>query len=242
MGMRESFGAAWLIPTWSLAVEEQFYLVVPALALLAPRRFARVALAAILAAPLLRFLFPGFHTYLLSPFRADSLAAGVLLAIVLENQAARAWVMRRRQSFGHGLVGMVGLTVFFTFFRWLGPLEFTWLAGLYAVLLLLALTAPQSGVAGVMRWAPLRWIGVRSYGLYLFHLPVLGLIQGFRGHDVPQVTGIGDIGATLVALAVSLLVAAMSFRYIERPFIELGQRSRYRIDAPDGAARSAPVV
>lgn len=226
MGVRETFGAAWLIPTWSLAVEEQFYLIVPALALLARGRFAKIALLAFLAAPALRFAFPGFHTYVASPFRADSLAAGVLLAMAFESLPMRAWITEHGSTLRRTLATMGALTIVLTFYPILGALEFSWLAVLYGLGITVVLAESDGRLAQVMRLRPLRWVGMRSYGIYLFHLPVLGIVQGLRGHTLPELLGWADIAATGLALALSLVVAAVLYRLVEEPFIALGQRSR----------------
>src|SRR6267154_983284 len=95
--------AAWLSPLWSLAVEEQFYLVMPFLVRFFPRRWLLVSLfAAIAGAPLARiivFHWDAGHTaqYVATPCRADALAMGVLLALGWRNESWKSRFMRARK-------------------------------------------------------------------------------------------------------------------------------------------------
>jgi peptidoglycan/LPS O-acetylase OafA/YrhL len=97
-GALQQFGHYSLQPLWSLAVEEQFYLVWPIVILMVPERaLVRIAVAILFIAPLLRGLAtPLFSTrfpiYFLTPFRMDLLCAGAILAIIWRN---RQWLIRR---------------------------------------------------------------------------------------------------------------------------------------------------
>jgi peptidoglycan/LPS O-acetylase OafA/YrhL len=72
-----------------------------------------------------------------------------------------------------------------------------------------------------LKWRPLTSIGVRAYALYLFHLPVLGLVRGSESSSV------SDGPASLVALLILAAVVALSWRYLEKPLIERSHRWRY---------------
>ncbi len=81
MGIRGTFGSTWLGATWSLAVEEQFYFMLPFLVYFMPKKWLFIFLCSqIIVAPLFRFIFPGFYLGLNIPWRADPLFAGSLLA------------------------------------------------------------------------------------------------------------------------------------------------------------------
>jgi len=85
MGIQNTFGGNFLGVTWSLSVEEQFYLLTPLLLFLAAKpHFIKIVLLLAVTAPFLRLMFPGFHTVVNTPFRMDSLLVGVLLAAVLQ--------------------------------------------------------------------------------------------------------------------------------------------------------------
>src|SRR5450631_3367696 len=88
MTFEKTYGAFWLGGTWSLAIEEQLYLLFPMLAVLLSRQRLRLVLLALMTVcPLLRIWaywyggpFAGYGYYFLMPFRADNLAVGALIA------------------------------------------------------------------------------------------------------------------------------------------------------------------
>lgn len=87
MGIRGEFGANAMAVTWSLAVEEQFYLVIPFVVLLVSGRKLAWALPFVMiGVVLLRVAYPGFHTYINTPWRADSLLAGAVLALLVRSE------------------------------------------------------------------------------------------------------------------------------------------------------------
>jgi peptidoglycan/LPS O-acetylase OafA/YrhL len=221
---------------WSLAIEEQFYLVYPVLAALALRRGRRwlatglvVASAASVGAQLLaggRFdlVYYGTHT------RAGELLGGCLLALALPPATAAALGRRARARLGAaGLVGLVGLAALWS----LTGLGDAWLVGggLVAVAAVNALAvagATAGPVARVLAARPLVAVGRISYGLYLAHWPVVVWLD----HDR---TGLSGVPLAAVRLAVSVAVAVASHRLLESRF-----RDPRRI--PAGTARLAAVT
>jgi peptidoglycan/LPS O-acetylase OafA/YrhL len=138
MASRQTMGSGWLEVTWSLAVEEQFYLVIPLLIWLLPRRqLAVVAVLLVFLAPLLRSTWGSwFQGYLLTPWRGDSLLTGTLLAIAVRNQAVlsllRANIPALYAVFFCLLAGVVVMSIRPGGFGGPGPYGAatqTWLAG-----------------------------------------------------------------------------------------------------------------
>jgi peptidoglycan/LPS O-acetylase OafA/YrhL len=160
--------------TWSLAVEEQFYLVWPAVVWwLSPRRLVAVCVGAIVFAIVFRFvgLEAGIpRPYFLTFCRLDALAAGALLAIVPRPSAGIGYACMLGGA--AGLAAIVYATG--NSLPWV-PVMQTWgliAALVFAVGVLVTVFRPGP-VAVVCRWAPLRSLGAYSYCIYLVHFLVV---------------------------------------------------------------------
>jgi hypothetical protein len=148
------------------------------------------------------------------------IGAALALTWPLARVTAAAGQLRRRFD----LAGLAGLAVL-AFAMWhfsganpaLYPFGLT-LAGLGAGGLVLAAAAP--GVLGkVLSVTPLRWLGVRSYGIYLWHWPVIAILAGVA----PRAAA--SPGARIVDAAAPVLLAAISWRWLEEPILRNGFRS-----------------
>ena len=100
-----------------------------------------------------------------------------------------------------------------------------WLTGLRSIPGLLSVVvvsgvilAPRSWTARSLSWSPLTWMGRRSYGLYLYHFAILSVFL----HQVPYPASETIRG--LAGMAVSILAAAASYRWLEKPFLRLKVR------------------
>jgi peptidoglycan/LPS O-acetylase OafA/YrhL len=241
MGLHHDFGSQWLAPTWSLAVEEQFYLVVPLLVWLLPRRrLALVALLLIFLAPVLRAAcgWSRASAYVWTPCRNDALLTGALLAVVVRDRQLLALLRANRALLYAVFIGFLGVVAMITWRpQSFGSADHSWFAGLYGTFLLLAVVDDDTLVARVLRHRALIWLGITSYGIYLFHQPVSGLVHGFLGDGKPAINTAAGCGLTLLALALTLVTAAASYRFFERPFLAWGHRFRYQ---PAAAPPAAP--
>ncbi len=223
---------------WSLAVEEQFYLVWPVLVLLLSERALAWAVGVlIVAAPLLRyFCSPEFSSYapiyMLTPFRMDLLAAGAGLALVWRKR--REWITRFG-GFGPLLsVGALGVLAALsreqrfsvtanTPFANVWIYEMTLVASTGVVLWALSGRGVQ-----VVKWGPMRALGRISYSFYLIHTTVLIVLQRYLG------------GRWLVAgltFGLSLAYSVLSWRYLEQPVLYGGSRKRADALAEERAIR-----
>lgn len=215
-------------PLWSIAVEEQYYLLWPAVVLAVGRGRVVRAAATALAIVVLARAFGAWATAFLG--RADGLLMGsALAALVVEATDAPE---RRRLSRGLLLLGALSLAPLAVYaWRWWGnphPREH-WL-GLPALGALWTATVGLCVLHAGHRWlAPLRWrplraVGTRSYALYLFHVPVLV-------YGPPLVHRLG-VRSVLVAelLTWCLLAAAVaaSHAWFERPILALKRHFPYR--------------
>jgi len=219
---------------WSLAVEEQFYLVWPLVVRLAGRRGV-VALSFVLSAlAIASRVYVRSHlgiesAYQFTPCRMDALAIGAGVAALIRGDGVRRIVANSRASLlgGIGSGILLGGAVLGHLARTSAAMQasgYTLIAVGFAVLLIGALP-PHRIPARILSWSPLRRIGTYSYGMYVFHAPfhiLVGLPLLERLHW-KQGTAFGVaymIGATLVTLA----LAALSYHLYERRFLALKQR------------------
>jgi len=228
---------------WSLAVEEQFYLVWPlllVLVLLRIPRWLRIVIALLLAAGSAAAMWllvdPADSTrvYYGTDTHAFGLAIGAALAFAAVHwpRARERWPRALRVILPIvgllAVAGLVGLAVVLDGAR----LE-AYRGGLVAVsvmtaLAIVSLLVPGSWLARALETGPFRWVGRRSYGLYLWHWPVLLLVQNALPtwqRDGAQGWAIGGIAA-----AITVVAAALSFRFVEQPV------RRFRIRRPADAA------
>ncbi len=227
MGLQNKYPGNFLDATWSLAVEEQFYLVIPLLLLLAGiPRFKRVSLLLILVAPCLRLAFPGFPSVVNMPFRMDSLLIGVLLAALFRSEQA-VGVLQRYRAALWGVFGALFLAMGVLTFKQAGRafLEPTVIALFYAVLLALALLHRGGRVTAVLRSATLVRLGFYSYGIYLYHQAVAGLIHGYFRGEAPSIASPFGAWLTLLSLGCTLLLAAASRHSLEALFLNRAKGS-----------------
>jgi peptidoglycan/LPS O-acetylase OafA/YrhL len=203
---------------WSLAVEEQFYLVWPFLVLWLPeRRLAPVITLMVLISPISRVLIGGPMNSVLPTSCLDSLGAGALLAL----PAARDLMIRIGQAIGLPLLasalvlryaGMTGvpLEVALDFGV---SLASAWLVG--------AAARGFSGSFGnALQLRPVVYIGTISYGLYLFH----GFIPYVLGRYVPGFVEMSWPARAVLLTAATFSVAALSWRIVEAPLLRLKDR------------------
>ena len=233
MGAYNSFGPEWLAVTWSLAVEEQFYLFLPLVIRYVPAsRLAYVFVWFAIMAVYLRYEVPGFTAYINTPWRADSLMVGALLALLVRKPLFVRFVTNdcgRRLVYGLFSLLLVGalMTNGSSQRPFSLPFTYLWLACLYAFLILILLFYRNVWLARMFRNRFLIWLGGISFGVYLIHQPISGFLHGLRGNAVPVMTSWQDVIITLLALGATLLIAQVSYRYYESRFIRLGHRFRY---------------
>jgi len=212
-----------LLHTWSLAVEEQFYLVWPAVALFVMRRRGRrglAAAAAILMVASAALTFVLLHQgvsvsrlYYGTDTRTQELMAGALLAVVAPaiTRNARAWRWPVTV-----LGGLGALFLLWALHSVSGQGNFLYEGGFLlvgvaaAAVVLLVVVEPRAMLSRFLGWSVLGYIGRISYGLYLYHYPIFLMIDN-------QHSGLSGSALLVVRLSVTLAAAVVSYHFIEMP-------------------------
>lgn len=225
-----SSGTSPLLHTWSLAVEEQFYLVWPvAVALVLRRRTRRAlawlagALAAASAALCAVLSLTGGvgldRLYYGTDTRVQTIMVGALLAILISPAAGKE-LSGQRTPRADRILGPVALGAAAGLVWFLHAVPgtdlllyrggFLLVASATAAVVLLVVRRPDHPLSRALSWRPLRYVGRISYGLYLYHWPLFLVLTQTR---------VGLSGPALVAVrfAATFVMADLSFRLVERP-------------------------
>ena len=236
---QRSIGPLWLGPTWSLAVEEQFYLLMPFFVRQLDRRqlvilcAVGIVLSVALRATALAVANNGIAAVFLLPMRVDGLLCGVLCALVVRDTAALAVVRRFRRQLTAALVGCLAMfavlsTGGYETYSWPIAVPGYMLFALFFSALLLRLVAfPESRLAAALRFTPLVAAGVTSYFIYLFHAPVWYFLHWYFFEAAPIHLTWSAGGVTALSVAVTFLLAAASWRYLESPLLRLARKFPY---------------
>ena len=218
--------------TWSLAVELQYYLIWPLILLavlkyFGKRNIAKIALIIALVSGIALFIVSYqldhsntqqvSHIYFGTDTHSIGLFLGSALAVSWIPQNLSADIEKRAQDVidAIGVVGLLGLISAFLFIDEknanLYQIAFP-LAGIFGCLVIISLVHPASRFAPLISSAPFKWIGQRSYGIYIWHWVIFQVTR-------PSVDLTGEMWALYLARVLLVLILAdISLRWVEIPF------------------------
>jgi peptidoglycan/LPS O-acetylase OafA/YrhL len=247
--------AGWTGHLWSLAIEEQFYLVWPLVILLASRKKSIAVCIALIAVSVIYrayavYFNPHLDIYYPTQARLDGLAVGSAIALLV---AEPIWLSRLRR---HAPSVMIAAAILFIVSRTqfpvtghgLSPLGNLSVAVFYGCLLVFALCATTSALARALRSRFLRFYGRYSYALYVIHVPAMSVLGhvgvypdrlSFGGSDL-----VGELLYIAIVTPVITLLAWLSWHLFEKHFLKLKRHFVY--DRVTGNAKAplsaAPLV
>jgi len=212
-----------LLHTWSLSVEEQFYIALPMLLWILARTRPRVRIVVLASLAMVSFAV-SVHTvgvdarqaFYSVQSRAWELLAGSLLALGAVPSVRGRWLAEALGAIGLGLIVFAIVAI-----RTSTPFPGYWALPpcLGALAILHSGAEIRTFTARLLGSAPLRWIGLASYSLYLWHWPLIAFYNA--RHEVLTTP------ARCIILGLTVAISVLSYRYVERPF----RRKPYRRNA-----------
>ena len=234
------FGPSGMGITWSLAIEEQFYLSIPLLIRnVRPRNLVIVLLMVIACAPWLRVLlhssmtYPGLASYVLMPTRADALCLGVLAALLVRNEVFWNWLQSNRRTLW-SVTGVFFLGVAYMTWQGYDALSFamttwgfSWLATFYTCILLITVSSSGGPTSRILQNPSLMRLGTLAYCSYLVHVAIMNALRHPLKAHFPEFPVAAWLVGGILGIGLTLAVAALSYKYFEKPLLKRGHQYSY---------------
>lgn len=231
----------YLPATWSLAVEEQFYLTLPFIVRkVSTRTLISLNVAMIVAAPFFR-LFAARVVGMYAPYTLvhfDGLMFGVLAAIAVRRAGTSDVFGKHTLALLTVSASLLCITLLVFIKRgWnkesyaMNIVGYSVIAAFYCCLLLLAIAPRDNLLRALLRQKVLIMLGTAAYCVYLVHVPMLYGISYLLTHRAPHLEQFKDFGPLMVALALTFAIAAFSWRYFEQPLIAAGHNFLYKFSS-----------
>lgn len=239
-------GARWVASTWSLAIEEQFYLLLPLLIYVLSRRWITAVAALCMVAALIvrahlwQATGNDMHAYFLLPGRMDSLAAGLLGALSVRSADAVRWLQRYRRILDVAAAATVvllsvkaleflGNRIPDTLSYLVRSSDFTLRSVLFTYAIMrVFLVTEKSFYRRLLSTPLLVFTGTISYALYMYHPAINGLLHGLLFANAPAINSFPQLLVAFAVIAVSVGLAWLSTIYFEFPIRRWSHRMTYK--------------
>ena len=237
MAQNGTYGPDGISVTWSVAIEEQYYLVFPLFAVLIPRKLLPVFLLIIAIASVswraLVFTYNPSNNFppdLGTLARLDGLAVGGLIACTIQNAALTKWLRKHMSVLQYAVIGCLGALFFVkrdsgAQMAYFGHSMLTVCFALVITYVMLNLGA-ESKLMRLLRSETLRFLGKISYSLYLFHPIILAtgfLITGYS----KSLSGLPEVIILVTSLVLSIIFSNLLFNHFESRLISIGKKISY---------------
>lgn len=215
--------------TWSIGIEEQFYIIFPFIVYFLKEKWLPWILGcAIILAVIFRMQYNNWiPPYVLLHCRMDAISLGAIIAYLNNKYDLAVWVNR----YFKWVIGILTFDIFICAYKYyqfqdLGNMRNTYFGIFFSICLIFALTYKKTIYAAFLRNKILMWIGSISYSLYLFHYMLLGLFQHFAGNGL-GLRNVKDVIITSIALIISMLFSWALYLKLETPMVKIGKKFKY---------------
>jgi len=231
--------------TWSLAIEEQFYMIWGITVLLSDKKLLkRICISVIFCALLFRTVlwlsgFSWLQIYMLTPSRIDTIAWGAMISIITRSSDYDAEKLTKDARIIMVITGII-LSIFFMseFLHYASPVSYTigysLIGAFFAQILISVLNAPKGSIVNrIFASGFLTFFGKYSYAIYLFHLPIRAVIRDlFFGdkqfHTLPGPAIVWQMVFYIVATLAVIPPTLLSWYLFENPFLKLKKYFYYQ--------------
>ncbi len=230
VGTATTIGPHWLGVTWSLAIEEQFYLILPFLVRFLGRKSLMIVfVSVVVSAPFFRWILCEEAAKVLAIARSDSILIGGILALLVRTSWFLETCKKKYNSLLFFFILMLSgtLVVNFTQSKQGDIFNHLWLSIFFGLFILIPIVRHDSWLTQSLENSVLVWFGQRSYGVYLFHQPVSGVVHQFWHGGPPHFSNLIEMLPTVISLLITLLMTEISFRYYESYFMKIGHKIKY---------------
>jgi peptidoglycan/LPS O-acetylase OafA/YrhL len=233
MGHLNNMGNSAMSVTWSIGIEEQFYLIIPFIVYFIKNKWIPFLLILfIVFANIFRFYYtaPGawIPAYVLLPCRMDAISFGVLVAWINNSYDITTLTTKYFKYILSIMVSTVTICAFlYLKYQDIGIIRNSLFALFFACAIVVALAKPESFYGKILANNTLNWIGKISYSLYLFHYLIIGIINVIAATYFKNAGSLFGIFTTILALLFTFLFSWLVYNYIEKPTVALGKKFNY---------------